>query len=81
MFNTQELVAFNTTKQKLTEVSTLPYPDSSCINYHIVSDSSVYAIGAALHQIIDGIPVSIGFFFQRNWPSLSGTVTLSTVNF
>ena len=60
ILNTQELEAFNTIKQKLAEVSTFHYPDSSCTNYHIVSDSSAYAIGTALHQIIDGIPVPIG---------------------
>ena len=65
ILNTQELEAFNTLKQKLAEVSTLPYPDSSCTNYHIVSDSSAYAIGAALYLIIHGIPVPIGFFSNK----------------
>ena len=64
ILNTQELESFNTIKQKFAEVSTLPYPDSSCTNYHIVSDSSAYAIGATLHQIIDGTPVPVVFFFK-----------------
>ena len=65
IFNTQEFEAFNTIKQKLAEVSTLPYPDSSCTNYHSVLDSSAYAIGVALHQIIDEIPAPIIFFLKK----------------
>ena len=37
IFNTQQLESFNTMKQNLAEVSTQPYPDSSCTNYHVVS--------------------------------------------
>ena len=64
-FINYELEDFNAISQKLAEVSTLPNPDSSCMNYHIVSHSSADTVAASSYQIIHGIPESIGFFLMK----------------
>ena len=33
--------------------------------FHLVTDASSYAVGAALHQIVDGQPKPIGFFSKK----------------
>ena len=42
-------------------LTSLPRIVSTTTHYQLVTDSSNYAIGAALHQIIDEEPVPIGF--------------------
>ena len=60
-----ELEAFNDIKTKLSNVSALPHPQPTATNFQLVTDSSQYAVGAALHQMIDGKPVPIGFFSKK----------------
>ena len=40
-------------------MSVLTHSDLGATQYHLVTDSSNYAIGAALHQIINGDPVPL----------------------
>ena len=47
---------------KLTELS---HPQPTCTQYQLVTDSSKYAVGAALHQVINGNPIPIGFFSKK----------------
>ena len=61
----EELKSFSSVKKALAELSALPHPVSSATQYHLVTDSSNFAIGAALHQIIDNEPVPIGFFSKK----------------
>ena len=60
-----EKVAFDQVKSVLTKISPLPHPDQSVSHYQIVVDASQYAIGAALHQVIDNQAVPIGFFSKK----------------
>ena len=64
-FNEQEEFAFNTVKQTLAELSSLPHPVAEATHYQLVTDSSSYAVGAALHQIVEDEPIPIGFFSQK----------------
>lgn len=48
----------------ITELTALPHPDSNVTNYRLVTDSSSYFIRAALHKVVDSMPVSVGFFFK-----------------
>ena len=61
----EELKFFSSFKKALAELSALPHPVSSATQYHLVTDFSNFAIGEALHQIIDNEPVPIGFFSKK----------------
>ena len=50
-----EKEAFIKIKDILAEVSALTHPDPNATQYHLVTDSSNYAVGSALHQIISAI--------------------------
>ena len=76
---TEEKQSFSEMKKILSELSALPYPTSAITHYQIVTDSSSYAVGAALHQIIDGQAVPIGFFL-RNYLSHKEVNLLLTEN-
>ena len=39
--------------------------DPNATQYHLVTDSSNYAVGAALHQIINGESIPIGFYSRK----------------
>ena len=63
---TDEAVAsFNNLKQALIQCPTLKYPSADAPHYHLVTDSSNYAVGAALYQIIDNEPHPINFFSKK----------------
>lgn len=49
----------------LVNLAPLPYPDSDVSEYLLVTDASNYAIGAALHQVVKGVPVPIGFYSKK----------------
>lgn len=57
--------AFARIKNELANISSLPYPDSASTHYQLVTDSSQFAMGSALHQMIDNEPVPIGFFSKK----------------
>ena len=60
-----EKEAFVKIKDILAEVSTLTHPDPNATQYHLVTDSSNYAVGAALHQMINGESIPIGFYSRK----------------
>ena len=60
-----EKEAFVKIKDILAEVSALIHPDPNATQYHLVTDSSNYAVGAALHQIINGESIPIGFYSRK----------------
>ena len=46
-----ERQSFNSIIKELNCTSSLAHPEPNCTNYQLVTDSSNYAVGAALHQI------------------------------
>ena len=57
-----EQQSFNSVIKELNDTSSLAHPEPNCTNYQLVTNSSDYAVGAALHQIVEGNPIPIGFF-------------------
>lgn len=57
--------SFNKLKQALSECQTLAYPSPTATHYHLVSDCSNDAAGAALYQLIDNIPHPVSFFSKK----------------
>ena len=60
-----ELTAFTDIKEALQTACTIRHHLPSCENYHLVTDCSQVAAGAALYQIVDGQPVPVGFFSKK----------------
>ena len=60
-----EKFAFDDIKFKLDNVTKLAHPLPNADQYQLVTDSSNYAVGAALHQLVDGTPTPIGFFSKK----------------
>ena len=63
--NNLEKQSFSNTIKILGELTELSHPQPTCTQYQVVTDSSKYAVGAALHQVINGNPIPIGSS-QRN---------------
>ena len=61
----EQTQAFSDSKAALAGACTLPHPVPHCEQYELVTDASQVAVGAALHQIVDGVPVPIGFFSRK----------------
>lgn len=57
--------SFLTSKKALCDAVTLTHPDPRSQAYQLVTDASNLAIGAVLHQIIDGTPHPIGFYSKK----------------
>lgn len=64
-FDPEAELSFKTIKSTLADVSVLLHPDPTNCTYQLVTDSSQYAIGAALHQMMDGEATPIGFFSKK----------------
>ena len=56
---------FDKLKHSLVSCPTLSFPSPISTNNHIVSDSSSYAVGAALYQLVDSQPTPIAFFSRK----------------
>ena len=56
---------FESSRRMLSEAVCLPHPSASSDSFHLVTDASSIAIGAALHQIVDGQPQPIAFFSKK----------------
>ena len=63
--NKEENDCFIEIKTILSNLTALSHPVSSSTHFHLVTDSSGYAVGAALHQMVDNKPVPIGFFSKK----------------
>ena len=57
-FSDEERKSFINLKKNLAEAMILPHPVPDVTHYHLVTDSSAYAVGAALHQIINNVVIS-----------------------
>ena len=57
--------SFKNLKHSLSKCPTLKYPSSEAPDYHLVTDSSNYASGGALYQLINKVPHPIGFFSKK----------------
>ena len=56
---------FEDIKQELANLTELAHPVTEATEYQLVTDSSKYAIGAALHQMVNNEPVPIGFYSKK----------------
>lgn len=63
--NDLELQAFNNVKNKISEFPSLAHQRSEYTEYQLITDSSNYPISAALHQVVEGTPIPIGFFSKK----------------
>ena len=61
--NDYEKLACDNIKNALLKLTLLAYPDPKCSKFQLVTDSTQFAIGAALNQMINDEPHPIGFFF------------------
>ena len=57
--------SFNDIKQQLSTASILNHPKPDVTHYQLVSDAFQYAVGAALHQMIDNKAIPISFFSKK----------------
>ena len=60
-----ERQSFNFIIKELNDTSSLAHHEPNCTNYQLFTDSSNYAVGVALHQIVEGNPIPIGFFSKK----------------
>ena len=63
--NNLEKQSFSNIIKILGELTELSHPQPTCTQYQLVTDSSKYAVGAALHQVMNGNPIPIGFFSKK----------------
>lgn len=49
----------------LSEFSLLVHTQTNCTTYQLVPDHRKYAVGAALHQVINGNPIPVEFFSKK----------------
>ena len=61
--------SFENIKEALATSTNLSHVDHKQCSYHLVTDASNFAIGAALHQMVDGEAQPLGFYSKK----LSGT--------
>ena len=61
----KEKQSFDDVVKRLSDITALAHPHADVKEYQLVTDSSQYAVGAALHQVINGEPVPVGFFSKK----------------
>ena len=59
------ITSFGNIKQALCDAASLAFLNTNASSFQLVTDSSNFAVGAALHQMVDGNPVPIGFFSKK----------------
>ena len=52
-------------KEKIMYITNLNFLKNDCNNYHLATDASNMAIGAALHQMVDGTLSLISFYSRK----------------
>ena len=57
--------SFSLIKEELAMLASLTHPSNELTQYQLVTDSSKHAVGAVLHQMIEGEAVPIGFFSKK----------------
>ena len=63
--NPESKLSFQKLKSALASTESLAHPIPNCTTYQLVTDSSQFCVGAALHQIVDSKPIPIGFFSKK----------------
>lgn len=61
----KELKSFKDIKDILNNLTALPHPISDVTHYQLVTDASNFAVGGALHQMVNGEPRPVGFFSKK----------------
>ena len=61
----EEKQAFDDLKEVLSKLPALAHIQANNIHFQLVTDSSQYAVGAALHQMVNDQPVPVGFFSKK----------------
>ena len=61
----EAVTSFENVKQALADSMALPFMSPTNAPLQLVTDASGFAVGAALHQMIDGSPVPITFFSKK----------------
>lgn len=61
----EQTESFQKLKQSLASCPTLSYPSPLSTEYQLVTDSSSYAVGAALYQMVDCNPSPVSFFSKK----------------
>ena len=61
----EAITAFGNIKDALCNASSLAFLNTNATSFQLVTDSSNLAVGAALHQMVDGNPIPIGFFSKK----------------
>ena len=64
-WDTKALSAFTAIKEEMCNVTTLQCTSPNSSTFQLVTDSSQYAVGAALHQMIDDKPSPVRFFSKK----------------
>ena len=60
-----ETAAFSNARAALVSATMLKHPLPVGESYHLVTDASLVAVGAALHQVVNGEPVPVAFFSKK----------------
>ncbi|CAM1292350.1 Uncharacterised protein r2_g155 [Pycnogonum litorale] len=65
LWDDRSIKSFDDSKSALLNSVTLPHPDPNAKEYQIVCDASSFAIGAALHQMVNGQATPLHFFSKK----------------
>ena len=60
-----ERQSFDEIKKVLSDLKALAHVQTGNSHFQLVTDSSQYAVGAALHQMVNNQPVPVGFFSKK----------------
>ena len=60
-----EKKSFDETKEVLSELKAIAHIQTGSTQFQLVTDSSQYAVGAALHQMVNEEPIPVGFFSKK----------------
>ena len=60
-----EKKSFDKIKEVLTDLKAVAHIQTGTTQFQLVTDSSQYAVGAALHQMVNDEPIPVGFFSKK----------------
>lgn len=60
-----EKQSFDEIKKVLSDLKALAHIQTGYTHFQLVTDSSQYAVGAALHQMVNDQPIPVGFFSKK----------------
>ena len=65
VWSDEALSPFSEIKSAIANAAALPFLSPSSNTFHLVTDSSQFACGASLSQIIEGVPTPVDFFSKK----------------